>query len=198
MQQYKISKRKAYLFRNLILLVSTDGYAGGVGLGIEYEKSPFKGGLSYEYTYGEQRFPGRFDDRRVTTPWNIPHQLSVDLSLMIYQHLHLESNWIQQLGRSWGFRRTYYDVFDVWDPQRGIALPDFQDPGNDSLPAYQRMDFGVRYVWQGKGMRSQLRFIVLNVLDRENVYDYSVEARENVLLSSHAHYPVGNFLFLCV
>ena len=160
-------------------IAPSDGYSGGMGIGLEYNKAFFKGEATYEYAYGKQRFPGRFDERRVTTPWNVPHQISFNMSLQLHEQVLVESNWVQQLGRSWGFRKTYYDVFDIWSPETSISLPDFQDPGNDSLPAYQRFDLGMKYVWQGKGFRSQLRLGVLNMLGRDNVYDYSVEARED-------------------
>jgi len=159
-------------------IVPADGRSSGIGVGIEYANASFGGKIGYDYSYGKQKFPGRFEDRRVTTPWNIPHQVSVDLSYQLSEQFGVESNWIQQLGRSWAFRRAYYDVFDIWDPRTQFSLPDFQNPGDDTLPAYRRLDMGLKYVWEGKGFRSQLRFVILNVFDEKNVYDYSVEASQ--------------------
>ena len=157
-------------------VVPTEGRASGVGFEAEYEQDAFVGSVSYDYAHAEQRFPGRFGDERVTPPWNVPHQFSVDLFYRFAEQFALESNWVHHWGRSWAFRRTYYDVFDVWSPDADIVLPDLQNPEDDIVPDYMRLDFGIRYIWEGKGFKSRLRFSVLNILDRTNVYDYSIDA----------------------
>lgn len=176
-QDFEVEEGVPLLLSDFV--VATDGRSLGGGVGVEYSTDAFKGGISYEYAHAKQRFPGRFGGGRVSVPWNVPHQLAVDLNLQFTPQFGVVSNWAVQWGRSWAFRRAYYDVFDIWSPVSELTLPDFQNPDKDKLPAYQRVDLGIRYTWERGGFRSRVLFTILNVLDRENVYDFSVDARQD-------------------
>ena len=158
-------------------LTPANGRASGIGVSLGYNDDALAGNVAYEYSETKKQFPGRFEDRSITVPWNVPHRLRLHGEVRFAKNVQFESTWTQNWGRAWGLRRGYYDVFAIWDPNTELALPDLDSPTKDTLPIYQRLDIGLTYLWQNKEYSTRIQLFMLNVLDHDNVYDNNVEAQ---------------------
>ena len=158
-------------------IVPTSGRASGVGMSLNYKGAVGAGGISYEFSHTIQRYPGRFNDQMIAVPWQVPHRLKLNGVLRLTGGLQVESTWTQSWGQQWGFRRAYYDVFSIWDPVTSSPLPDFNAPEENTLPGFQRLDLGLTYSWKSSSYLSRIQLYVLNVLDHDNIFDYSIESR---------------------
>ena len=157
-------------------VTSTRGRAFGASIAATYAPRWATIGSSYDYSYVVQRFPGRFEDAMIRTPWHVPHRFNVNLSLNLSSQWKLETAWTQSSGRTWAFRQSYYDIFTIWRPDPITPLPGFQNPEEDTIPQYKRLDVGARYRVDLADAGIEMRIMVINALDTNNIYDYSVES----------------------
>ena len=163
------------------------GRAAGVGLRVAYAAGRASASVAYDLSHAVRTFPNRFDGEAQPTPWNEPHRVSVRGSVPLAAGFSLEGAWTGVWGRSWGFRKAYYDF--LGRPSGGLMNPtagevrvlsgalhaaDFTTPGTDRLPPIYRLDFGLafRESWNGVDVSARLR--VANVLGRDNVADWSL------------------------
>ena len=153
------------------------GYAYGAGIYVEktYEKGV--GSVQYSYSVAKRRYPDRFKDNRLqTTPWNEPHRLT------LAQDFFLSSSWTAQIrangiwGRSWGFRQTYYDYLAAHNTPSAYPPFALDNPGSDTLPPIYQLDAGISYKKTLKNVDVLVRADLLNVLDHDNVVDWSLQS----------------------
>ena len=152
----------------------SDGFAYGGGVFAEYHYTRGVLGLSYSYSQAKRRYPGRFDERLETTPWNEPHRLSFthnfSISPAFSTSLRAHGIW----GRTWGFRQAYYDYLAAHRPSENEFAPfDLTTPSDHKLSPYYQVDLGVQYEQSLKSTKIQVRADLLNVLNRKNVVDWS-------------------------
>ena len=175
-------------------IAATSGEARGIGTSVSYSGKMLGAGVSYEYSEVRQRFPNRFNDATIATPWEVPHRFRLNASMKLSEQVQLESIWTHSWGRSWAFRRSYYDVFAVWNPQPSpVTLPDFSNPQHDRVPAYQRLDLNIKYRGRVGRFDSIVQFYVVNVLDDANVFDYNIEAYEDSFITTPRVLPGRQF-----
>ncbi len=155
-------------------VVESDGRAIGASLGAGYEGRRISMHMTYTLSEAVQRFPGRFEEERISTPWNVPHTLSADLRLRFASATSLEAVWTARWGQSWAFRRAYYDVYAVWRPEPQPRMPGFMDPEHDNLPSYSRVDLGLTQRFTALGLEGRLQLMVVNAFDRKHVFDRSL------------------------
>lgn len=153
---------------------SSHGHALGAGLEVEYEGDRIEGRLRYSVNRSRRTFPGRFEGRLETVPWNQPHRLTLqtDVSITSTWTTHLQGS--QIWNRPWGFRQAYYDFLDT-DLVGGPAtqLDDsFGRPSTHRLSPLSRLDLGTSYALEWNGLHVQARFDLLNVLNRSNSFDW--------------------------
>jgi hypothetical protein len=163
------------------------GRAAGGGLRVAYAAGGASASVAYDLSYAVRTFPNRFDGELQPTPWNEPHRVSVRGSVPLVAGFSLEGAWTGVWGRSWGFRKAYYDF--LGRPSGGLMNPtasevryasgtlvdtDLTDPGSDRLPPIYRLDLGLAFQnsWNGVDITARLR--AANVLGRENVADWSL------------------------
>jgi hypothetical protein len=78
-------------------------------------------------------------------------------------------------GRKWAFRRTYYDFLAAGTNPPETGSFDLGAPGDEPAPAYLTFDIGLTYEQRVGPTWVRFRAMVLNLYDRLNVYDYSIE-----------------------
>ena len=97
-------------------------------------------------------------------------------------------------GRSWGYRRAYYDL--------SLAELPVRDPGADRLPALHELDLGGSYALRVGTLDLAVQLTVLNALDRRNVFDQwldPVDASGRVkFVQSRTTQVVGRQLLLTI
>ncbi|MBX2820521.1 MAG: TonB-dependent receptor [Rhodothermaceae bacterium] len=151
------------------------GYSYGGGLYLEKKFLKGVSSMQYSYSVAKRRYPNRFENNRVqSTPWNEPHRLTFAQDVFITQEIttQLRANGIW--GRTWGFRQTYYDYLAAHNGATAYEPFVLNNPSDDKLPPIYQVDAGVSYERAFKDVRVQLRADVLNVLNRDNVVDWSL------------------------
>ena len=162
---------------------STSGYAFGGGAFVEHSGPRSVASIQYSYSESKRRFPGRFENRLETTPRNEPHRLSVAHDFFVTPdfttRLRAHGIW----GRAWGFRQSYYDYLAAHAEKGQYAPFNLDHPTGDKLPAYYQIDAGVAYEYDLAGAAIQLRADVINLLDRRNLIDWSLQrpSHSNIL-----------------
>jgi outer membrane receptor protein involved in Fe transport len=73
-------------------------------------------------------------------------------------------------GRSWGYRQTYYNYFG--GQPDAMADLELDTPGAHTLPHHTRIDLGARYTVQWKNVTLEAQLDIINVLDRQNPFDW--------------------------
>ena len=156
-------------------IAATRGRAYGANINLEHTGRFLKKNLQYGFSRSLQRFPDRFDNELLPSPWNVPYRIVLDLEARVTSSLSAEANWISEWGRRWAYRRAYYDFLGPRNLPVSFAPFELDSPENDVLPAYHRLDLGVSYKISSGRFASFLQLFVVNVLDRHNTYDQGFE-----------------------
>jgi hypothetical protein len=163
------------------------GRALGAGLRLRHRRGRLDAEASYAWSWARRTFPGRFDDRSQPTPWNEPHRLTLAARLDLTdpprpaasadgrdEGLAATARWRGVWGRAWGFRDAYYDLLTTHDALTSTPPYDLSDPGAHVLPPLYRLDLGLAYARTVGGVTLRAEATVFNVLDRANVFDWSL------------------------
>ena len=153
----------------------TKGRAYGGSIRVERSGKRLSTTLGYSFSRALRRFPGRFDGRMKPAPWNVPHRVTLDATLTLHKALAADVNWRSAWGRRWAFRRAYYDYLALRNPAPSFDPYDLNQPSDHKVPPYHRLDAGLTYEQAVGQATVQVRAFLVNVLDRNNVYDWSLE-----------------------
>lgn len=162
-------------------ITASRGYAYGGSVRLKYEGNRLQSTLSYSLSQSQRRFPSRFDDRMEPTPWNEPHRLALDTDVSITGGLRAHLSWKGIWGRSWAFRRAYYDYLTSTNRSEALASFNLDDPSAQTLPPLYRLDAGLSYTHRWKGVRVEAQTHLMNVLDRPNEFDWNLSPTDSGL-----------------
>jgi hypothetical protein len=160
------------------LLAAADGYAYGAALNASRTTQHVHLEAQYEYAIARRRVPNRFDGAFVPVPWSAPHRLHLSLDLYPLPHWTATVRWQGVFGRSWGFRRAYYDFLEPNPATRRFGSFDLSNPATHRLPAFSQWDVGLSYAREIGGVGLQGRIALVNLLGRDNVSDWSLRYDE--------------------
>ena len=157
------------------VLSPSRGTAYGGGVHVSYEGAAGTSTLRYSYTQARRTFPGRFDGRRVPTPWTEPHHLSLETRVPLGDVLSADLRGTGIWGRSWGYRRSYYAYLrpEALDNDTNHR-PEVDRPGDHVLPPLYRLDASLvaEHSWGDVSVTGRIG--LLNVLGRANVADWGL------------------------
>lgn len=152
----------------------SNGFAYGAGVFLERQYKKGQWNVSYSYSQAKRTYPGLFEERLETTPWNEPHRISLNHSHALSSKLSTSLRAYGIWGRKWGFRKAYYDYLAAHRPEANEFRPfDLTQPSQHKLAPYYQLDAGVTYNATFSSVNVQLRAEVLNLLNRKNVVDWS-------------------------
>lgn len=165
----------------------SEGYAYGAALGLERTGARLRTSARYEYNLARREYAFKDSLRYEPVPWNEPHQFNLALDWSPTQRLITTARWHGAWGRAWGYRKAYYDYLATdpqaqakygRDPETGEFEIDFLQPSAHQLPAFIQLDMGAAYTRTIGAASIQVRFDILNVLDRDNVADWTLATSE--------------------
>ena len=135
--------------------------------------------LAYSFSQALRQYPGRFGGRLVPVPWNARHRLTLGATTPVFVGLAVDVGWTGAWGRRWGLRQAYYDYLAAPTSALDLTPFDLDAPDRHRLSPYYRLDLGLSFehAWDVGDVR--VRLAALNVLDRRNVYDLSLEPRQD-------------------
>ncbi|GAB5519369.1 MAG: carboxypeptidase-like regulatory domain-containing protein [Rhodothermales bacterium] len=158
-------------FQQADFISATEGRAYGGSIQVQHFGNRVQPAVRYQYTHAERRYPSRFDNRMLVTPWTIPHRLDLDLAVPLNDAVSLDMSGRTEWGRAWGFHQGYYDYLSPG----AIDGLDLSQPEADTLPAAVHLDLSLRITVPGVGTAHALQVSILNVLDAPLVYDRVVD-----------------------
>lgn len=170
-------------------IAATDGYALGGGLALTREEDRFQGTLRYDWHRSRRQFPGRFSGQRVPVPWNQPHRLSLSAEGTVTKALRLRLRAERSWGRSWGFRRIYYDYLGGPSASGSSVAGALQNPGSHILAPRTRVDLGIRYAVQWGGVTVESQLDLVNVLGRQHPFDWGLRPADDGMTRTTRRLP---------
>ncbi len=156
----------------------TRGRAYGGSARVERSGERLSTTVTYSFSRAQRRYPGRFVGRMEPVPWNVPHRLDLDANVALTTALALDLNWRGAWGRRWALRRAYYDYLALRLLSVSLEPFDLNQPSDLVIPPYYRLDAGLTYEQTWGRATIQVQAFVVNVLGRNNVYDWSLQQNE--------------------
>lgn len=193
-----------HLFQSDIEMITDDSFlaaASGEQFGVDvrahYDHPRFRSMFGYSYVHAVQHIPGRFEDRPQPVPWEQPHRLSFNNQFLITSDLSISINARGIWGRSWAYRRGYYDFLEpLIEEGFGYLLPiDPRDPGSDKLETFYQLDAGIGYGLNVGTGRVYVSGKVMNVLDRRNELDRTIVGLGDDMYVHSRRHPGRQFVF---
>jgi hypothetical protein len=154
-------------------ITSARGYAYGVSISAQkfIHLLNLKLQTRYQYNVSRQRIPSRFGGNYEPLHSSQPHKLRISAHWRVIPNMMLLLQWQSIWGRSWGFRKAYYDYVSIRKnyPQGNYS---FKDPGYDKLPRYSQLNGGISYRVSVGQSSLQFRFDAFNLLNHKNVLNW--------------------------
>lgn len=154
-------------------ITTAKGYAYGGGLTVKKRFPSRNLNLKgrYQYHISRQRIAQRFNGTYQPLPSSQPHNLNVSIGWNIIPRLTFLAQWQGTWGRSWGFRKGYYDYLSIRE-NRSYGQFTFDNPGGDTLPLFSRLNAGVSYNQPLNNSYLRFRLDLFNLLNHKNVLDW--------------------------
>ncbi len=147
---------------------------GGAASGTWSSRSiQLEGTYSFELSQIQQ--PSRFEGAWISAPWEAPHRFSFSLDTTVLPNLSINLLGRVIAGRTWAYRLSYYNYLPLTSAAEEIAELDLSHPEEHKIPAFAQFDAGLTYNLTIDPLQLQFSFVVLNVLDRQNVVDLMIE-----------------------
>ncbi|NNE34495.1 MAG: TonB-dependent receptor plug domain-containing protein [Rhodothermales bacterium] len=152
-----------------------DGRAFGFNIGAERSTTRYSASASYSYELNKRVYRSRIGTDRVAAPWSEPHRLTSHLSVFPGSGLSLRTRFHAVFGRTWGFRQSYYDFLAAHNSAEAFPPFNLKEPQSHRPAPIYRVDVGVSYERPVAESIVRLRLDILNVLNRNNVLDWSLQ-----------------------
>ncbi|MFO8233471.1 MAG: TonB-dependent receptor [Longimonas sp.] len=120
-------------------------------------------------------YPGRFNEQFVPAPWEQPVRLDADVTVALGRGVDARMSGYGVWGRSWALRRAYYDYIAHIQGGNSFEGFDLRRPGQQQLAPMMRLDLGLGGEWEIKGVGLRAQISLINVLDRANPFDWSLD-----------------------
>jgi hypothetical protein len=154
-------------------ITSARGYAYGLGISakkrIHSLHMEIRG--NYQFSISRQRVPSRFDGNYEPLPSGQPQKVSASIHWNIIPKLTLLLQWQSIRGRSWGFRKAYYDYLSIRKKHLFENLL-FDDPGSNRLPRFSQLNAGLSYRVKLGRPSLEFRFDAFNLLNHKNIINW--------------------------
>lgn len=159
------------------------GRAYGLELMVEKTGGKFTGWLSYTLSRSERKTKDIQEKGWYTSPYDIPHDVSLVASYKLSRRILLSANWVYQSGRPINAPVARWEYGE-------LILPYFPGRNNDRMPAYHRLDLGLELKGKlktAKRFESSLSFSIYNVYNRKNansvyfIQDYDTQAETKAM-----------------
>lgn len=158
---------------------STEKKSYGIGLRINRSmaQSKLKVMAGYDYSVARVVMDSQFG-REMPVPWNQPHRLQLRTLWRVAPAFSTVLKWESVFSRTWAFRQSYYNYL-LYEGAGQFGEFDFQSPEDDRLSPFHQLDVSFIYRPEVSFMDLELRADLINVLDRRNTIDWSLQPNES-------------------
>lgn len=153
-------------------ITSVSTSAAGGSIDIRWKGDRFEGGGSYAFEHSEFKQTNRFDGRWMTNPWSMPHRVQLSGTLNLGNHLTMDISSTSVLGRTWGYRMSYYNYLPLIAPSAEISSLGLDAPDEHRPGAFHRVDIGLGADLPLPRVDLSVHASILNIFDTANVVDW--------------------------
>jgi len=149
----------------------TNGTGKSYGFSASLEKKTGKttGQINYTYTISTRQFEDNNDGESYPFRFTHPHELKLNVKHQITPALAVFASWQYGSGQPFSLVTTTYRFSPLSNSSNGDEAR--IGPINSSrLPAYHRLDAGIRFQWASKNVQQSLNLGVYNLYNRKNPY----------------------------
>ena len=153
-------------------LARAETSAAGASIDIRWHGRRFEGGGSYAHEHSEFKQNDRFGGQWMTNPWSMPHRIQLSGAVQIGRHVKLDVSTISVLGRTWGYRMSYYNYLPLIASSEDIEALSLDRPDRHRPGAFHRVDLGLGSDMSISSLDIHFHTSILNVFDASNVVDW--------------------------
>jgi hypothetical protein len=175
-------------------LRSTAGYSYGFATVVSRKLGAGKARVRFDYTDSRRRIAGLYRNRELTVPWNEPWRFELGLDLVPFRHAVVLARWQSTWGRTWGYRKAYYDFLSahlnnldalleemrsngvspdaVRRVERQVEYYDLTDPEAHHPAASHQLDLSAAYTIPFPSWALQIRADLVNVFNVTNTAEW--------------------------
>ncbi len=181
-------------------LKTTSGFSYGIGTKVQ--RSVGAGSLKarFDHTITKRRIDELFGNRLLSAPWSEPFRLELSADLVPMSGLVVLARWRGSWGRTWGYRKAYYDFLSahlndltallkemkengvstdaINRIERQVTNYDLTSPDNHILSPIYQLDLSTAYSMRLGKYSLQVRADLINVLNRDNTAEWRFELDE--------------------
>ena len=194
-------------------LKSTRGFTYGLSAGIQRSIGPGNVKARFDHTKAERKISSLYGNRSLSVPWSEPFRLELSSDIVPAPGVILLMRWRGSWGRTWGFRKAYYDFLSahlndidslleelrdngvstdaINRIKRQITNYDLTNPDEHTLPPIYQLDLNASYSRRIGKYTMQLRADVINVLDRKNTAEWRFELDEETYFGNGSNVTTG-------
>lgn len=132
--------------------------------------------LGYDFNYNRINLDTQFG-RALPASWNEPHRFQMRSLWRFLSDWTAVAKWQTVLGRTWGFRQTYYNYL-FFEGGGRFGNFTFTHPEDDRLAPFHQLDLSLIYQPSFNVMDMEVRLDLINVLDRYNTIDWSLRPED--------------------
>lgn len=154
------------------------GYAFGMDFHLEKKAGRFNGWISYGLGWTKRTFPELNNGKSFFPKYDRRHTAHIVSTYQLSEKWKLNFAWTYGTGQAYTQPVSHYEVHL---PDRTVPLVIGEDLNASRLPAYHRMDLGIRRDSKpGKGLIEQWSFYfqIYNVYNRRNIWFLRVDPEE--------------------
>jgi hypothetical protein len=194
-------------------LKASKGHTYGLSGSVKRMLGPGNIKVRGDHTVAERRISSLYGDQSLSVPWSEPFRLEVSTDIVPARGVVLLMRWRGSWGRTWGFRKAYYDFLSahlndvdmileemrengvssdaINRIKRQITNYDLTSPDSHTLPPVYQLDLSGSYSMRIGKYALQLRADVINVLNRDNVSEWRFQLDEETYFGNGSGSTTG-------
>jgi hypothetical protein len=187
-------------------LKSSNGYSYGFSSSIQRLLNPGSVKIRLDHTVSRRQIHDLYGNQSLSVPWSEPFRLEFSTDVVPARGVVLLMRWRGSWGRTWGFRKAYYDFLSahlnnvdslleelrdngvstdaINRIKRQITNYDLTSPDSHTLSPIYQLDLSGSYSMRIGKYALQLRADIINVLNRDNVAEWRFELDEETYFGS--------------
>jgi len=152
-------------------------YGIGIRLNQTLSNDDLKFMLGYDYSVARISMASQFG-KELPAPWNQPHRIQLRTLWRASSSFSAVLKWVSVYGRSWGFRQSYYNYL-LYQGAGQFDGYTFKSPEDDRLSPFHQLDVSFIYRPSLSVVDLELRADLINLLDRRNTLDWSLQPNQS-------------------
>ncbi len=168
------------------------GKAAGLGLEAKWKNTALEAVVRYDYSLAMRTTQPEKNSENLAlqiakpAAWSEPNRFLASLKIQFSQNFKWTLNGRVSTGRTWAFRKAYYDYLVNANLEAVFGDFNLHEPEKHVLPMFMQWDTGFAFSQAMGKAKIQIRVECLNVLNRKNVAEWWFE-RPSIGISGYEY-----------